>query len=237
MCRDRLNLSRRHLMVGAGAAFAASAFDPALARAEEEAKPAPNAIPPSEAWERLKQGNARYASGEAKALNYSASGAAQVKDQYPIAAVLSCADSRVPPDIIFDQGVGDLFVVRDAGNVVSPNGLANMEFAVNYLRVPLIVVLGHSDCVTVLTALGVTRTRRTLPGHLAGLMKAIEPAVITAHGKHPGDFLAATVEENVKLGVKRLKTKSDVIGAAVSSGKVKVRGGVYDIATGAVKLV
>lgn len=237
MCRDHLNPSRRNLVMGASAVLAMSALDPALALAAGDVEPAPNAIPPAEALDRLREGNARYAAGEAKERDYSAASAAGVKAQYPIAAVLSCSDSRVPPEIIFDQGIGDLFVVRDAGNVVSAYGLASMEFAVNNLGVPLIVVLGHSGCGAVATALSASRARRELPGHLPDLLKSIEPAIIAAHGRHPGDFLAASIEENVKLGMKRLKSKSDIIGAAVGIGKVGIKGGVYDTATGTVKLV
>lgn len=224
-------------MAGAGAALAAGVLQPVRARAADDKTPAPNAIPPSEAFERLREGNARYAAGDPKERDYSASRAARVEAQYPIAAVLSCADSRVPPEIIFDQGVGDLFVVRDAGNVVSTYALASMEFAVNNLGVPLIAVLGHSGCGAVATALTASRSRQELPGHLPDLLKSIEPAIITAHGRHPGDFLAASIEENAKLGMKRLKTKSEIIGAAISAGKVDIKGGVYDLATGAVKLV
>lgn len=237
MCQDRFNPSRRHLLMGASAVLAMSALRPGLAGAAGDAEPAPNAISPSEAFERLREGSARYGAGTAKDRDYSASRAAQVEAQYPIAAVLSCSDSRVPPEIVFDQGLGDLFVVRDAGNVVSAYGLASLEYAVDNLGVPLIAVLGHSGCGAVATALGASRARRELPGHLPDLVKSIEPAIIAAHGRHPGDFLAAAIEENVKLGMKRLKTKSEIIGAAVSAGTVDIKGGVYDLATGTVKLV
>lgn len=231
-----LSLSRRRLMAGAGALLAAGFTMPSLAQAEDST-PAPNAIPPSEALERLKKGNARYASGEAKVQDFSAGRAARVETQYPVAAVLACADSRVPPEIIFNQGIGDLFVVRDAGNVVSTYGLASMEFAVEVLGAPLILVLGHSNCGAVAAAMQSTRARSELPGHLPELVKAIQPAVISAHGKHPSDLLAVTIEENVRLGMKRLKTQSEIIGAAAMSGKLKLAGGVYDLATGKVKLI
>ena len=237
MCRDRFIQSRRHLLMGAGAMLAMSSFEARSVLAAEDAEPAPNAIPPSEAFERLRAGNARYTAGEPKQRDYSASRAARVEAQYPIAAVLSCSDSRVPPEIIFDQGVGDLFVVRDAGNVVSAYGLASLEFAVNNLGVPVIAVLGHSGCGAVATALSASRSRKELPGHLPDLVKSIEPAIIAAHGRHPGDFLAVSIEENVKLGMKRLKTKSEIIGNAVNAGRLVIKGGVYDLATGSVKLV
>lgn len=238
MCtyRARPIFSRRAFVGGAGAALVAGALSPIGARADDKAAP-PNAIPPSEALERLKAGNARFAAGSVKDSDFSAARAAQVKAQHPIAGVLSCADSRVPPEIIFDQGPGDLFVSRDAGNVVSNYGLASFEFAVTSLGIPLIFVLGHTGCGAVLTALTASTQRKDLPGHLPELLKAIEPAVISAHGRHPSDFLAASIEDNVRLGMKRLKTQSKIIGDAVMAGKLKIAGGVYDLETGAVKLV
>ena len=121
--------------------------------------------------------------------------------------------------------------------MVSNYGLASFEFAVTSLGIPLIVVVGHTGCGAVATALGASTSRKDLPGHLPELVKAIEPAVITAHGRHPGDFLAASIEENVRLGMKRLKTQSKIIGDAVTSGKVGIAGGVYDLETGAVNWI
>ncbi len=235
-CGERSTLSRRALVAGAGTLLAAGMLPHLRARAEDK-EAAPNAIPPSEALERLKSGNARFAADGAKNSDFSAGRAARVKAQYPIAGILSCADSRVPPEIIFDQGPGELFVSRDAGNVVSNYGLASFEFAVTSLGIPLVMVLGHTGCGAVLEALSASTQRKKLPGHLPELVKAIEPAVITAHGRHPGDFLAASIEENVRLGMKRLKTQSKIIGDAVAAGKLGIGGGVYDLATGVVKLV
>jgi len=239
MCGDHKtpSLSRRGLMAGVGALFAASTIRPVVANAADDKAPAPNAIPPSEAYKRLKDGNARYAANEPKATDFSPGRAARAKVQHPIAGILSCADSRVAPEIIFDQGPGDLFVSRDAGNVVSNYGLASFEFAVANLGVPLILVLGHTGCGAVAAALGASTSRKELPGHLPELVKAIEPAIITAHGKHPGDFLAASIEENVRLGMKRLKTKSEIIGKAVNSGRLEIKGGVYDLRTGSVTFI
>ena len=138
---------------------------------------------------------------------------------------------------IFDQGPGDIFVVRVAGNVVNDDGLASFEYAVRFLGAPLLFVLGHSNCGAVDAAIKTVTARAELPGHLPELIKAIEPAVIEAHGKHPGDFLAASIEENVRLGMKRLQADSDIIREAVSSGKVAIKGGVYDIATGKIAMV
>ena len=237
MHQEDKSLSRRGLMAGAGALLAASALKCTVAHAAEDKAPAPNAIPPSEALERLKAGNARYVSGEVEQRGNLAQRAARVEVQHPIAGVLSSSDSRVAPELIFDQGPGDLFVARNAGNVVSDYVLASFEFAVTSFGVPLLFVLGNSGCAAVATALTASTGRRELPGRLPELVKAIEPAIITAHGKHPGDFLAASIEENVRLGIKRLKTKSKIIGDAVNTGGLQIKGGVYDLETGKVEML
>jgi carbonic anhydrase len=221
-------------MAGAGALLAATTLPVSRSRAAE---PAANAISPSEALDRLKAGNARYRAGEFNERDYFASRAARASAQYPIVTVLACADSRVPPEIVFDKGPGEVFVVRDAGNVVSKYGLASIEYAVAVLNVPLILVLGHSNCGAVSAALQSVRERSKLPGHLPELVEAIQPAVDAAHGKHPSDLLATTIEENVRLGMRKLKSRSDIIGDAIKSGKVGIQGGVYDLATGNVNLI
>ena len=240
MCRtcESRGLSRRQIVHAAALLAAASAIRSPLAFAAEPSENRPNAVPPADAFDQLKQGNAHYLANEPEEQeDYAASRAARAQAQYPIAGILACSDSRVPPEIIFDQGPGDIFVVRVAGNIVNDDGLASLEYAVRFLGVPLLFVLGHSNCGAVDAALLSVTGRKELPGHLPELVKAIEPAVIEAHGKHPSDFLAASIEENVRLGMKRLNEESDIIGDAVGTGKVAIKGGVYDIATGKVKLL
>src|SRR6266436_5876486 len=106
--------------------------------------------------------------------------AARMQGQYPIAQILSCSDSRVAPELLFDQGPGDLFVMRVAGNVVSPNLLASIEYGAQFLGAPLIMVLGHSGCGAVDAAIKVLKDKAVLPGHLSALIAAIKPAVIVA---------------------------------------------------------
>jgi carbonic anhydrase len=239
MCRNcpDPSLSRRSLMTGAAALIAASAAGPAIVRAADDKTPAPNAIAPDKALDLIMQGNARYVANDPKERDFSPGRAARAEAQHPIVGVVSCADSRVPPEIIFDQGPGKVFVVRDAGNVVSNYGLASLEFGVAVLGLPLLLVLGHTNCGAVAAALKSTRERSQLPGHLPELVEAIQPAVIEAHGKHPSDLLATTINENVRLGMRELKSRSKIIGDAVASGKVGIKGGVYDLATGSVTLV
>ncbi len=231
--------SRRKLMAGAAALVAASALPLSTPRAEQPASltPPPNAISPADALERLRNGNERYAANEPNERDFSAQRAALAKAQYPIAGILGCSDSRVVPDLVFDQSPGDLFVVRVAGNIVDDDGLASFEYAVKFLGVPLIMVLGHSNCGAVGEALASARLRKELPGHLGELIKAIEPAVVAAHARHAGDPLLAAIEENVRLSIKRLISESEIIADALAAKKVAISGGVYDLASGKVRLV
>src|SRR5437899_1780623 len=126
--------------------------------------PPPNAIKPADALQRLMEGNVRYAANTPNERDFSSGRAARAQVQYPIAAILSCADSRVAPELAFDQGPGDLFVVRVAGNIVTPDLLASLEYGVEFLGVPLVMVLGHSGCGAVDAAIKVLKTKAVLPG-------------------------------------------------------------------------
>lgn len=224
-------------MFGAGALLAANALSLAPSRAEQAKAPPPNAIPPADALDRLMQGNARYAAGECECKDYSAGRGGRAESQYPIAAILGCSDSRVSPDLLFDQNPGDLFIVRLAGNFLDDDGFASLEYAVHFLGAPLVMVLGHTNCGAVAAAVKVVKERIELPGHLPELIKSIEPAVIAAHGRHPSDLVAAATEENVRLNMKRLIADSPIMSDALAAKKIAVSGGIYDIATGEVGLI
>lgn len=239
-CRASLRtLSRRSVMAGAGALLAASALPFTPARAEQPAslEPPPNAIPPAEALDRLMQGNSRYAANAPIEKDYSAGRAARVSAQFPIAAILGCSDSRVAPELAFDQGPGDLFVVRLAGNFLDDDGFASLEYAVKFLGAPLVMVLGHTNCGAVSAAIKVVMERIELPGHLPELIKSIEPAVIAAHARHPSDLLAAAIEENVRINVKRLIEDAPILSDALAAKKIGIAGGIYDLATGKIGLI
>ncbi len=163
--------------------------------------------------------------------------AARAQAQYPIAAVLSCADSRVSPELAFDQGPGELFVVRLAGNFVNDDGLASLEYGVHFLGVPLVVILGHSDCGALAAAIKVLQEKTALPGHLPELVNSIKPAVEAAQQKSPSDLLAEATAENVRRNVRRLAGAEPVLGALLRNSKIKVVGGVYEISTGKVNLL
>jgi carbonic anhydrase len=236
MCRRPPVLSRRKLVGGISAALASPlVFPPALA-ADEGVKP-PNAISGDEALKRLMAGNARYATNQSKPVDFAVDRAARASAQYPIASILSCSDSRVGPEFVFDQGPGSLFVVRLAGNILEDEGLASLEYAAQFLGSPLILVLGHSNCGAVASAIKVLKDNTKLPGHLPELIDEIKPAVIAAQKAQPTDLLAAAIAENVRRTVEKVQKAKPLLAGMIAAGKVKVAGGVYDIATGAATLI
>jgi len=225
---DHLRASRRDVLrVGAAAAIAALggaawAADPP----KPGAAPAPNAIPPADALKRLLEGNARYAANTPREKDFSAGRAARAQAQYPFAAILSCADSRV-----------ELFVVRVAGNFVTPDLLASLEYGVKFLGVPFIFVLGHSRCGAVDAAIKVLKTKASLPGHLPDLVTALKPAVIVAEKTRSGDLLDNAIAENVRRQVARLKEARPVIAKFYAAKAIDIAGGVYDLETGKITVV
>jgi carbonic anhydrase len=233
MCEqcNKPNFSRRRLL-GLGLAATAAAAFPSLPAWSQATSAAPGAVSPDEALKRLQQGNARYAANTSRNKDFSAGRAARASAQYPFASILSCADSRLSPELAFDQGLGDLFVVRVAGNFTNEDGLASLEYGSVVLGVPLILVLGHSNCGAVNATIKVVKEGTTLPGHLPSLINAIRPAVVAAEARKPADLLAEATAENVRLNVKYLQTAKPLLADLVAAGKLKVAGAVYDIATG-----
>ncbi|PYJ59803.1 MAG: carbonic anhydrase [Verrucomicrobia bacterium] len=202
-----------------------------LARAADPAHPEQPAVAPAEAIAKLKEGNGRYASGKLQHPGQTTERRAELtKDQHPFAVIVSCSDSRVPPEIVFDQGLGDLFVVRVAGNVIDDHGLGSIEYAVDHLGARLIVVLGHQSCGAVKAAKETIAAKSKAPGHIQSLVTAIQPAV-EATAKSD---LGATVEANVKNVVQALRTSTPILKPKVDSGEVQVIGGYYSLDTGAV---
>ncbi len=151
--------------------------------------------------------------------------------------ILSCSDSRVAPELLFDQGPGELFVMRVAGNIVTPDLLASIEYGAQFLGAPLIMVLGHSGCGAVDAAIKVLKTKAVLPGHLPALITAIKPAVIVAEKTQTGNLLDNAVAENVRRQVARLKNSPPVVQKLYAAKKIDIVGGVYDLATGKIALV
>jgi carbonic anhydrase len=235
MCNNHPVQFPRRSLLAAGAASLLAGGTATQALAQPAA--APNAIAPDAALKRIMDGNARYAANTPQNKDFSASRAARAAAQYPIAGLVSCADSRVAPELTFDQAPGELFVVRVAGNFVNDDGLASLEYGVKFLGVPLIMVLGHSGCGAVAATIKVMKEKAELPGHLPELINAIKPAIDLAEKAKAANPLDEAIAQNVRYNVRRLQEAKPIIAASVASGKVKVVGGVYDIATGKVTLL
>ena len=195
---------------------------------------------PNEVLSGLLAGNLRFSKGQLEHPRRSpADFRPLAQGQYPGAVLVSCADSRVAPEILFDVGVGDIFVVRVAGNVVdprSPTVTGSIEFAVSQLNVPLLMVLGHTTCGAVKAAKEHIDAEHSLPGSLQTLVEIIKPAVLQTRDL-PGDPLTNAVIRNVQLSVERVKKAEPILAARIREGKLKVVGAIYDLSTGLVTLV
>ena len=202
-----------------------------FARAADPAHPEQPTVAPAEAIAKLKEGNARYTSGNLQHPGQTTERRAELtKSQHPFAIILSCSDSRVPPEIVFDEGLGDLFIVRVAGNVLNDEGLGSIEYGVDILGARLIVVLGHQSCGAVDAAMKTVAAKGKAPGHIQSLVTAIKPVVDST----PKGDLDTMIKANVKHVVDALRSSTPILKARVESGDVQVMGGYYTLDTGAV---
>jgi carbonic anhydrase len=190
---------------------------------------------PEAALRRLLRGNARFAAGEARRPRQGTERRAQVAaGQRPYAAVLTCSDSRVPLEIIFDEGIGDLFVVRVAGNTAfDPLVVGSIEFAVEALGSVLVFVLGHSECGAVRAAIDVVTKGQALPGDLGAVVAPVVPAVEAVQDQPEDGLLAAATEQNVHLAIDAL-SRAELLAGRIAAGTLLIAGGEYDLATGTV---
>ncbi|MUL38053.1 carbonic anhydrase [Gloeocapsopsis dulcis] len=187
---------------------------------------------PDAALQKLLNGNKRFIQHKPEYPHQSQIRLQEVATvQHPFATLLSCADSRVPAEIIFDQGIGDLFDVRIAGNIVTDEALGSLEYAAALLGTPLIMVLGHERCGAVTAAV----QDKPLPGKIGSFAKAIKPAVTEVKGQL-GDLVENAVVANVRYQVTKLK-QSELLTGLVEEGKLKIAGGRYDLDTGEVTIV
>jgi carbonic anhydrase len=190
-----------------------------------------NSITPGEALDILKAGNQRFVNN----LKINRNLLQQVNEtktgQYPIAAVLSCIDSRTSAELIFDQGLGDIFSIRIAGNVLNDDVLGSMEFAGYYAGVKAILVLGHTNCGAVNSAY-----KGVKMGYLTQLLNKIQPVVALTmaerHEHNQNDFVDRVAENNVRMTAKSILRRSKIISSLVSEGKLKIAGGMYDVESG-----
>jgi len=192
-----------------------------------------NLLNSEQALMRLKEGNERFVAKRCIHPNQSAERQAEVvKGQHPFAAILTCSDSRVPPEIIFDEGIGDLFIIRVAGNILSEEILGTIEYAAEHLGIPLVLVLGHQKCGAVQAAV----SGGEVPGKIQRLVEALQPAVANAKNLS-GDLVENAVRANVERAVEQLKESEPIMAELVHKGKVKVIGGYYNLETGRVTVL
>jgi carbonic anhydrase len=187
-------------------------------------------LSPEAALAQLLDGNARFRSGTIKSFEQDLTILKQrtVAKQEPFAAVLSCADSRVPVELVFDQTIGHIFVTRVAGNICTPEIIASLEYGAAVLGVPIFMVLGHDNC----GAVSASIERKAVPGQISALYAPIQAAV-----QRGGPELTATIKANAQIQAELLRTASPVIAARVREGKVKVVAAYYDLQSGSVSLL
>ena len=227
MDNSNAGVSRRRalgLLALSGAAVATGTIPTAL---HAESFELPDIGTPREALAEMMAGNQRFMTGRTVGPNRSMARLKEVAPtQKPFGAVLSCADSRVPVEILFDQGFGDLFVCRAAGNIVTPELIGSLEFGTLVLGSKVLMVLGHTGC----GAVKATIAGDPVPGQISTLYRHIQPAVDRVASKE----LEAVTRENVRVQARLLRTSSPVIAQLVREDKLLVAGGVYDLATGRV---
>lgn len=225
------HLSRRNLLKFSAGAIGTGVLTAGLGSklAFPDKAVAKEDMTPDQALQELMKGNQRFVSGKRTNPHQDRARLAEIaKTQKPFAAILSCADSRVPSEIIFDQGFGDLFICRVAGNVVTPEEMGSLEFGTLVLGAKVLMVIGHERC----GAVDATIKGAQVPGQIASLLDAIKPAIKDS-GSQTGDQLENAVKANVLYQIGKLK-KSPVISQLIQEGKLKVVGGYYDLDTGAI---
>ncbi|HEY6928957.1 MAG TPA: carbonic anhydrase family protein [Thermoanaerobaculia bacterium] len=221
--------SRTWISIGVLAVSVAVALSATMSNVQTKESQA--AMAPAKALTALKDGNKRFVAGKSIQKDLPAKVKATKDGQYPFAAVLSCMDSRVPAEIVFDQSIGDFFSIRVAGNVVNTDNLGSLEYAVKVTGVKLIVVMGHTSCGAVHGAIEDVKV-----GNLTELLAKIQPAVKEAGPGNPKDhaYVDKVGERNVHLAMKQIREKSPVLKEAIDSGAVGLAGGMYDLETGTV---
>lgn len=232
------NQARRHwLKFGAGASLAAAtglAAVPGAAAASALTQAQRDAMSPDQVIDMLREGNARFRSGQMQAQDFLAQKRATATGQFPAAVILSCIDSRAPAEIIFDTGIGEVFNARIAGNISTADLLGSMEFACAAAGAKLVLVMGHTACGAVAGAIGGVQL-----GNLTGLLDQIKPAVgaTTYTGERVAsnyNFVDAVAVENVKLTVQNIRQNSPVLADLEKAGRIKIVGSMYSLDNGEV---
>lgn len=227
---------RDFLKLGSIGAFSLAAISNLLqleqAQAAELSSLTSPSLSPDDAQQKLIEGNQRFVQHQPQYPDQSEARLQEVAQvQHPFATVLSCADSRVPAEIVFDQGIGNIFDVRIAGNIATPEAIGSIEYAVVLLGTPLLMVLGHERCGAVTAAV----QNKSLPGEISTFVNAILPAVQRVKDR-PGDTVDNAVVANVHYQIEQLQ-RSPLLMERLQSGKLKIVGGRYDLDTGMVTIV
>ncbi|MBN3909018.1 MAG: carbonic anhydrase [Nostoc sp. NMS1] len=231
---ERRNFLKLGITGAFGMAITASDFLWRVEQAKaDETHPAPTqSLSPDAALQKLMKGNQRFVDHQPQYPDQSALRLQEVAQaQHPFATILSCADSRVPAEIVFDQGIGDIFDVRIAGNIATSEAIGSIEYAVVLLGSPLLMVMGHERCGAVTAAV----KNESLPGDISTFVKAIKPALKKVKDQ-PGEAVENAVVANVQYQIERLKN-SKLLTEQVQSGKLKIVGGRYDLDTGRVNII
>jgi carbonic anhydrase len=213
-----------------------AALAPLVVFASAGADAPPAGPTPDQALALLRDGNGRYVAGTEQHLNSSAARRAEVASgQNPFAILLSCADSRVPVERVFDRGIGDLFVIRVAGNVSDTDEIGTIEYGVGHLHAPLVVVMGHSACGAVKAVASGAEVHGSIPGLVDNIIPAVEWVKKNRPELKGDELVTAAIEANVWQSVDDLIAHSQEIREHLSEGKIKVVGAVYDLASGKVR--
>lgn len=196
------------------------------------------AMTPDQALNRLMDGNRRFVAGRSTSYDYPAQRQATCGGQYPFAVIISCLDSRAAPELLFDQGIGDIFVARVAGNYAPVDIIGSTEFGTQVAGAALVMVLGHTECGAIKGACD-----NVVLGNLTTVIQALRPAVNDATGiegdhnsKNPR-FVQAAADANVRRTVETLRQKSDILRDLEAAGRIKLVGAMYDLSTGQVKVL
>ncbi len=234
------DLSRRSLLhiIGFGTLVTHFGLDLIQPKSAVAATPSADAV-----LKQLMAGNQRFTTGQSLSPDHGLERIRSLaQSQAPVAVILGCADSRVPPELIFDEGLGSLFTIRVAGNIADDASLGSIEYAVESLNVKLVMVLGHERCGAVTAALNALTNGTHLPGHLESLTKVIEPAIAQAEQQQsgafqPGELLDQSVRANVRAVVQALSNSQPILAQRVKQKTLKIVGGYYDLDSGAVEVL
>ncbi|HEX8816343.1 MAG TPA: carbonic anhydrase family protein [Terriglobales bacterium] len=235
------SLDRRsflHLAAGACAITPVAAFSLQFASGNSSlSKAERDRLTPDQVIDQLKKGNDRFRTGKAATRNYLDEQRASASGQYPAAVILGCLDSRVPPEIVFDAGIGDAFIGRVAGNVVNDDMLGSMEFACAVTGAKAVVVLGHTACGAVKGAID-----DVVLGNLTGLLARIKPAIPATNftgdkSSKNAQYVNAVAHTNVELVLADIRRRSPILEDLEKKGSIKIAGAMYDLSTGAVDFI